>query len=62
MLNYDKIDKELEHVTRLILEIEFAIQVEEDPVTRTALRSAMGQLKAARTWLTKVKLGKVADA
>lgn len=54
MLNRDATIKEINNLTILITELDLAIISEDDPDIKNGLKSAKGQVKSARTWLTKV--------
>ena len=54
MLSKESMDKEVQHLSLLITEIDLAITLEDEVDTRVGLASARGQLKSARTWLMKI--------
>jgi hypothetical protein len=54
MLNKEALAKEIEYLSKLITEIEVVLAMGENEQIRAGLKSALGQLRAARTWLIKV--------
>ena len=59
MLDKNMVSKEIEYLSGLITKLEMAMIVEDDEKTKGSLRSAVGQLKAGRTWLIKIVTGKM---
>lgn len=54
MLNEDGMNREIEHISKIINEVELAMALEDDQETKIRLKSANGQLKAARSWLIRI--------
>lgn len=55
MINVDRLDKEIDHISLIVKEVELAMVLEDNKTTKNGLASALGQLKAARTWLVKIQ-------
>lgn len=57
MLNKEAINREIMAISLIVNEIDLALTIENvDGPTRMGLTSARGQLKAARSWLSKIYL------
>lgn len=62
MLNKEAINREIYIISKVVNEIDLALIMENlDLNTKQGLTSARGQLKAARSWLSKVYLQNFGD-